>query len=176
METNTIAYWMALGVLALGLNSEYHRGNFVALHRIGNRAGSALCRISSRAGQTLALARLMNADEGVREDQFAANEKAQFVRDEADLVRDQAMAEAQLVRERVRDQVRAQAYAIREQADLQRAQIQRIRWNAASQVRTSRNGDRRMVVVCPKTGTRISLDMNGDLADFPSQVEGNYTF
>ena len=39
MNTNKAAYWIALGVLALGLNSEYQHGRFVALHRVAGRAG-----------------------------------------------------------------------------------------------------------------------------------------
>jgi len=33
MDANKAGYWIAVGVLALGLNSEYRHGNFVALHR-----------------------------------------------------------------------------------------------------------------------------------------------
>jgi hypothetical protein len=53
MDTNKAAYWVALGVLALGLNSEYQHGNFAALHQVAERTSSTLCRISTRAAQTL---------------------------------------------------------------------------------------------------------------------------
>ncbi len=56
MNTNKAAYWIALGVFALTLNSEYRHGSFVPLHRVAEHAGSALCRITARAEKTLAVA------------------------------------------------------------------------------------------------------------------------
>lgn len=56
MDTNKAAYWIAVGVLALGLNSEYLKGNFVVLHRVAARADAALCGISARAERTFAVA------------------------------------------------------------------------------------------------------------------------
>jgi hypothetical protein len=64
MDTNKAAYWIALGVLALGLNSEYRHGSFVALHRVSEYAGSALCRMATRAEQTVAVARVLVRGEG----------------------------------------------------------------------------------------------------------------
>ncbi|MGA7077254.1 MAG: hypothetical protein WBY61_00940 [Terriglobales bacterium] len=56
MDTNKVAYWVALGVLALGLNSEYRHGNFVALHQAVERADFAMCGVTTRADRTLAAA------------------------------------------------------------------------------------------------------------------------
>ncbi|MGA7287091.1 MAG: hypothetical protein WBX02_03275 [Terriglobales bacterium] len=56
MDTNKVAYWVALGVLALGLNSEYRHGNFVALHQAVERADFAMCGVTTRAERTLAAA------------------------------------------------------------------------------------------------------------------------
>jgi hypothetical protein len=47
MNTNKAAYWIAVGVLALGLNSEYRHGNFAALHRVAERADSAFCWVAA---------------------------------------------------------------------------------------------------------------------------------
>ena len=43
MDTNKAVYWIALGVVALALNSEYSQGSFARLHQVAARADSALC-------------------------------------------------------------------------------------------------------------------------------------
>ena len=48
MDANKAAYWIALGVLALGLNSEYRRGNFEPLHRVASRAETWCIRSRAR--------------------------------------------------------------------------------------------------------------------------------
>jgi hypothetical protein len=177
MDTNKAAYWIALGVLALGLNSEYRQGNFVALHRAAERAGSVLCQISTRAEQTVALALgITGRDEFAADSLLAVNDGAEMARTEAEMVREQAREHAEMVRERVRDEIRARADEIREQAEMQRAQIEQIRWRTASQVRMVRTVNRRVTVVCPKTGTRISVNPVGDLAEISPDVEVDDTF
>ena len=81
-------------------------------------------------------------------------------------MRDQAQAHA----ERLRDQVRAQADLIRAQAELQRSQIERIRWGTQSQFRWTNAANRRVLLVCPKTGARISVNAG------PSDIEVSDTF
>jgi hypothetical protein len=172
MDTNKAAYWIALGVLALGLNSEYRHGNFVAAHRVAERAGSVLCGISTRAQQSLAVALGMTNREKFRaDDLLAANEERQMARAEAEIAREQARARAEMVSERVRDEIRAQADAIREQAEMERRQIEQIRWRTASQIGLARTANRRMTVVCPKTGSRITLKPQADLGDIAPDVE-----
>ena len=56
MNTNKATYWIALAVFALALNSEYQKGSFPALHRVGPRR-IHVCRVAARAEQTFALAR-----------------------------------------------------------------------------------------------------------------------
>ena len=81
MDTNKAAYWIALGVLALGLNSEYQHGRFVALHRVAEHAGSALCRIATRAEQTLAVARVVRGRQEFPADNLlSANSRAEMAR------------------------------------------------------------------------------------------------
>ena len=172
MDTNKAAYWIALGVLALGLNSEYQNGNFVAVHRVAERAGSVLCGVSSRAQQSLAVAFGMTNREKFRADDLvAANEGREVARAEAEMVREQARARAEMVRERVRDQIRAQADAIREQAEMEHAQIEQVRWRTASQFGLARTANRRVTVVCPKTGPRITLKPPAHLGDIAPGVE-----
>jgi DNA-binding PucR family transcriptional regulator len=177
MDTNKAAYWIAVGVLALGLNSEYRYGGFVAVHRVAERAGSVLCRISTRAEQSLAVALGMTNRENLRAgDLLAADEGTEMARAEAEVAREQARARADMMRERVRDEIRAQADVIREQAEMERAQIEQMRWRTASQVGLARTANRRVMVVCPKTGTRITLRRGAELDDIAPDVETDDNF
>ena len=165
MDTNKAAYWIALGILALGLNSEYRQGNFVAVHRVADRAGSLFCRVATRAEKTLATVRILTGREGTpAHNLFAASERAERVRVESELLREQAELLRDTVRDRVRDEVRARADIIRAQAEMQRAGIEQIRFRARS-VRLAGIVDRRVVVVCPKTGERIEVNAGPDSAD-----------
>jgi hypothetical protein len=168
MDTNKAAYWIALGVLALGLNNEYRQGNFVALHRVAGRAYAVLSRVSTRAEQTLAAVRgLKDREEFPADDQMAGLRGAEMARAQGELLREQAQdeAEAELipdqVRDRVRDEILAQADVIRARAEVQRAQIEQIRVRTQSHfrlARTDHRADGRVTVVCPKTGMRIAVD------------------
>src|SRR5271166_6064138 len=174
MNTNKAAYWIALGVLALGLNSEYQQGRFEALHRIAGRADSALCQISMRAKDTLALARILRGREDLPADNLLASaDPAEMARDQAEMLSEQAQDQAEIlsdtvgervrerIRERVLDQVNAQIHAqadlIRAQAEIQRAEIE-IRRRADSQVRFALTADRHVRAVCPTTRSRIVVN------------------
>jgi hypothetical protein len=170
MDMNKAGYWIALGVLALGLNSEYQHGRFVALHRVAGRADSLLCRISTRAEQTLAMARGLIGDEIFPSDNLvAAADEAEMARDQAELLRKHVRDESELIRDnvrgQVRDQIRAQANAIRAQAEMRRVEIEQIRFRTRSQVRLARTVNRRVIVVCPKTGARIVVSAGREPAD-----------
>jgi hypothetical protein len=165
MNTNKIMYWLALGVFVLGLHSEYRNGRFPALHRLADHAESGLCRMVTRAEQTVALARVLTGPQP-----YATDEPLAFARDrqfaQAELLREQARAHAQLLR----DQVRAQAELMRAHAELQQSQIQRIRWSTQSQFRFANAAHRRVTLICPKTGARISVNAG------PSDIEVNDNF
>src|SRR5271168_1740504 len=140
MDTNKAAYWIALGALTLGLNSEYRHGDFVRLHRVAARADSVLCRIAVRAEETIAVAtgnwgrREFNSADRVEMARAQAEMLRERARDEAELFRDTVQQRVQeTVRETVRDQVRAQAAGMRARAEMQRAEIEQIRWRTASQ-------------------------------------------
>ncbi|MGA7294344.1 MAG: hypothetical protein WBW53_04540 [Terriglobales bacterium] len=159
MNTNKAAYWIALGVFALALNSEYHHGSFVPLHRAADFAGSALCRITTHAEHTLALAKLLAIDRGVNiNSRGASTAAAEAVRDQGEMLQEQARDEAELVRDQLRDHVRAQADMIRAQTEIQRAQIERTQWRVRSQVRLADWANRGVMVLCPKQGIRIAID------------------
>jgi len=175
MDTNKAAYWIALGVLALGLNSEYQHGSFVALHRVAEHAGSALCRMATRAEQTVAVARIFTSRERFPVDGLvAATDGAEMARAQEELLRDQARDEAELLRDRLRDEVQAQADVIRAQAEAQRAEVKRIRVRMRSQFRLARAVDRRVTVVCPKTGVRIAVNAGMRLAEVSPEVEDSF--
>jgi hypothetical protein len=172
METNKAAYWIALGVFALGLNSEYRHGRFVVVHRVAEHAGSALCRMATRAEQTLAVARVFTSREPFPVDGLVADtggdETAQA---QEELLRDQARDEAELLREGLREEVQAQADVIREQAETRRAEVEQIRLRMRSQFRIARTVDRRVTVICPKTGVRIAVNAGIRLAKVSPEVD-----
>jgi hypothetical protein len=175
MNTNKAAYWIALGVFALALNSEYQHGRFVALHRISEHAGSALCSMATRAEQTLAVARVLTSREPFLVDGLvAANGGAEMARAQGELLRDQARDEAELLRDRLREEVHAPADIIRAQGETQRAEIERIRLRMRSQFRLARAVDRRVMAVCPKTGVRIAVNAGMRLAEVSPDVEDSF--
>jgi hypothetical protein len=47
---------------------------------------------------------------------------------------------------------------IRARAEMKRAEIEQIRWRAASQFSLARTANRRVAVICPKTGARITVN------------------
>ena len=173
MDTNKAAYWIALGVLALGLNSEYRHGSFVPLHRVSEFAGSALCRMAARAEQTLAVARVLTSRERFPVDGLlAATDGAEMAQAQEELLREQARDEAELLRDRLREEVQAQADVIRAQAETRRAEVEQIRLR--SQFRIARTVDRRVTVICPKTGTRIAVNAGMRVAEVSPEVEDSF--
>jgi hypothetical protein len=190
MDTNKAAYWIAVGVLALGLNSEYKQGHFPALHRVADRAEVAMCHASAKAEQTIAMARLSILSKGLAPDALLASvdraemDRAEMARDQAELIREQAREEAERIRqnvsEQVGDEIRARAEVMRAQAEVQRARIERIRFETRDQFRFANASSKRIVMVCPKTGKRIAVKMDGDSAslsrDVSPEVEESSTF
>jgi maltooligosyltrehalose synthase len=173
MDTNKAAYWIALGVLALGLNSEYQHGSFAGLHRVSEYAGSTFCRMVARAEQTLAVARVLARGERFPVDGLVAGTGGdEAARAQEELLRDQARDEAEGLRDRLREEVQAQADAIRAQAEVQRAEVEQIRLR--SQFRIARAVDRRVTVVCPKTGVRIAVNAGMRLAKVSPDAEESF--
>jgi hypothetical protein len=172
MNTNKTAYWIALGVLALGLNSEYRQGNFVALHRVAERAGSVLCRAATRAEQTLAVARLLTSrQELLADSRLASADTREMAWNEAELVRERAREQAELVRDRVRDEMLARADVIRAQAEVRRAEMKQIGVRARSQYRLTRTVNRRVSAECQGTETRMVIQDAAEPADASTDVE-----
>lgn len=59
MRSNQAWYWLAAGVLALGLNGAYQDGQFAFVHRLTDRASEMIARTSERGQQFVAMAELM---------------------------------------------------------------------------------------------------------------------
>ena len=77
---NKALYWIALGVFALGLNSEYQKGNLPLAHRVADRAEAVYSQVAARAEQTLALARLMTGSQHSSVDATLAQQQAEVER------------------------------------------------------------------------------------------------
>src|SRR6266478_6360678 len=79
---NKALYWIALSVFALGLTSEYQKGNLPLAHRVADRAGAVLCQIATRAEQTWAVARVLTGrtPEFQLDDEFLARQQAEVER------------------------------------------------------------------------------------------------
>jgi hypothetical protein len=161
---NKALYWIALGAFALALSSEYHNGNLPLAHQVADRAGSVLCQIATRAEQSLTLARVLTVRPSTEvsiDDQFIARQQAEVERvmaeHQADL--DRAMALRQVDLDRVQQRLD------RMHMVLDRVQIEKLHKLDRVRFRMSDAANRRMIVVCPETGARISVQPSADLLD-----------
>ena len=59
MATGKAYYWLALGVLVLGLTSEYERGGLQPLHQIANRSALSANCLLVKAHEYVAMARFL---------------------------------------------------------------------------------------------------------------------
>jgi len=156
MNTNKLAYFVVLGVLAFGLSSEYQKGNYPALHRAVGVVENSLCRLATRAEHTLATARILTsrAPEEFRvDDEFFARQQAQVER---------VMAEHQMDIDRAMALRQAHLDCLQQKLDrmhlvVERAQFQRTRALERARVRLTNVGNQSMIMVCPKTGARITV-------------------
>src|SRR6202043_2985104 len=107
-------------------------------------AGSTLCRMATRAEQTLAVARVLASRERFPVDGLsAATGGAEMAQGQDELLRDQVRDEAELPR----DRVLGRAAVIRPGAEGQRAGAEPIRLRMRSRFRIARAVDRRVAVV-----------------------------
>jgi hypothetical protein len=187
MNTDKTMYWVALGVLALGLHSEYRNGRFSAIHHVASQAESTLCRLVTSAEQTLATARILTASvpQEVRvDDDLIARQQAQVERvmgeHQADL--DRVLADRQAHLNRAVGMRQANLDCLQEKLDrmhvaLDRAQLQRARALERMQFQLSNAVNHRVVEVCPSTGAKITVRADANLSDldmnFPAVDVGN---
>jgi hypothetical protein len=153
MNTNAAAYWIAVGVLALGLSSEYQHGRFETLHRIAEHANLALDQVSAHAEQALVATRLLTTRDASGVDRLmASTDAAEMALDRSEMVREQALETMELLRDRGREGVAGGIREqIRAQAEIRRAEIDEIRSRTRSEARSARMVNRRALLVCPRT-------------------------
>ena len=175
MNTDKTMYWVALGVLALGLHSEYRNGRFPAIHHVADQAESTVCRLVTRAEQTLATAEVLTVrvPQKVRvDDDFMARQQAQVERvmaeHQADL--DRLLADRQAHLDRAMALRQANFDCLQEKLDrmhvaVDRAQLQRVRAFERTRFKLSDAANRRTVLVCPRTGARITVHTAANLSD-----------
>jgi hypothetical protein len=174
MNTNKAAYWIAVGALALGLNSEYRHGNFVPLHRMADRAGAVLCRVTTRAAKTLAMAKFLASPQvGLPETLVASAGEVDTARSRAHMLREQSREEAAVLREemrdRARDEIRARAEVNRARAEMQRGETV-IQLRTRSLLSFANISDRDVTVFCPRTAMRIARTTLARTTLVPSRV------
>jgi hypothetical protein len=151
---NKALYWIALSVFALGLTSEYQKGNLPLAHRVADRAGAVLCQIATRAEQTWAVARVLTGrtPEFQLDDEFLARQQAEVER---------VMAEHQADMDRVSALRQADLDRLQERLDrvhvvLDGAQQAKLRVLERTRVRLS-NATSRRIVVCPSPAREFLL-------------------
>lgn len=144
MDTNKVIYFVAVGVLALGLQSQYQQGSFSALHRAADQADCWASRLALDTEKTLVASsgssRLLRASSMGRsfatEQMLASTRAAEMARMQAEMMSEQARNQAECVRETIREQVRAQAEVrravVQMQQDLQRSQIRIVRTSVST--------------------------------------------
>jgi len=163
---NKALYWTALGVFVLGLNTEYQKGNLQLAHRVADRAGAVLCQVAARAEQTWAVARVLSGRQEFRvDDQSLARQQAEVDRvmaeRQADLARAMALREADL--DRIQEKLD------RVHVVLDHAQMSKLRILEQARFKLA-NATSRRIVICPQTGTRVTVDAQPDIADLDVDV------
>jgi hypothetical protein len=184
MNTPKAAYWFALALFAIAFHSEYQRGAFPALHRVASHAGSTMCRLTTKAERTVAMARLIierpapsSGELFARLDARQSADTRRLAEDAAETAHEEAQDRAEMLRDRIREQVRdrgreqvrAQAEIVRAQTEMQRGQIRRIRVLSESEVRITNALDRPVISVtpgrCAQSAIRVavpSIDLRMD--------------
>jgi hypothetical protein len=142
MDTNKVIYFAAVGVLALGLQSQYKQGSFTTLHRVASQADCLMSRVAVDAEKTLlATVGPTFSSSSLRrsaaaESLAASTTAAEMSRMQAEMMREKARSQAECVRETIREQVRAQAevrravYQMRQ--ELQRSQMRIVRTSVST--------------------------------------------
>jgi hypothetical protein len=151
---NQALYWIALGILALGLNGEYQKGNLPLAHRVADHAEAAFCKVAMKAEQTWTLARVLTGNQEFRaDDESQARQQAEIGRvmadRQADLDRTMALRQADLDR--------IQRRLDRLHMVMDQAQVEKLRKLELVRFKMSDATSRR-IVVCPQTGRRITVD------------------
>ena len=168
MNTAKAAYWFALALFAVACHSEYQRGAFPALHRAANSAGATMCRLTTKAERTVAMARLIIGRPAPSTDELLAGLDAgqladarRLAEDGSEMAREEAQDRAEIlrdqVRDRVREQVSARAQVVRAQAEMRRAQIRKMGVLSQSQVLIRNAVDLPVISITPSRCPRFAI-------------------
>jgi len=173
MNTKAL-YWIALGAFALALNSEYQKAGLPLAHRVADRAEAVYCAVAVHAEQTVQMARLLigGSDRLLPADEFMARHQAELdravARHQAELDRALALRQAELNGElalRQADLARMQQNLGRVQVVMDRVQVEKLRQLGNFRFNFSDGSGHKSIVVCPKTGAKISVDASPDSED-----------
>jgi hypothetical protein len=154
--SNQALYWIALGILTLGLNGEYQKGRLPLAHSVVNRAEAVVCTVAAKAEQTWVLAKVLTGQREFRvDDALVASKRSEL---------DGVMAEHQAELDRAMAQRQADLDRIQEKLDrlhmvIDRAQVEKLRKLELVRFKVS-NATNRRIIVCPQTGRRISVNSN----------------
>jgi hypothetical protein len=151
---NKALYWIAVGIFALALNSEYHRGNLPLAHRVVGRAEGVLCQVASKAEQTLAVAKLLIGQQDLPSaDSFSALKQAEVDRVLAE--HQEEIARAMALRQVDMDRVQQKLDRVR--VVMNRSQMSKFRVLQGTRFKF-RNVNTQHFVFCPQTGTRVTVN------------------
>jgi septal ring factor EnvC (AmiA/AmiB activator) len=170
MASSKAYYWLALAVLALGLNSEYQRGRMQSLHSLVNRSAMTVNCFALRAQEYVSLARVLM---GGTPTAPASAEWAHTLRQErGDLTRmvaELAGRQSDLARLGVEraELVRVGTEIARHQADFARLQAENSRMVVKAE-------DIRKTAACKDGEFRFTVDVDNE--DVPDSVEVPDTF
>jgi len=158
MNTQKLAYWLALAVFGLAFRSEYRHGSFPALHRAADRASFTVARLTRCAEHTVAMAKLFTVQPAqATDDLLAAADARELAENQAEMLREQVQNAIELRR----DQTHARADMIQALVDVRRAQFKKARSQMASHFVISNAANRRLIVVrsnsCGKTSSRVAV-------------------
>ena len=158
MASNKAFYWLALAVLALGLNSEYQRGRMQPLHRLVSRSEATINCLALRAREYVVLAKVMLSDRpGVPDSaelaQAIHRDRAEFARIRPEIVRQQVRLGLQGV-DRAQF-VRLGAEMARHQAEFARLQTEQARVMVQEMKLRKR-------VECKNSELRVTVDGDDD--------------
>jgi hypothetical protein len=151
---NRALYWIAVGIFALALNSEYHRGNLPLAHRVVGRAEGVLCQVASKAEQTLAVAKLLIGQQDIPSaESFSALQQADVDRVLAE--HQEEIARAMALRQVDMDRIQQKLDRVRVVMD--RSQMAKLRALQRTHFKFS-NFNAQHFVFCPQTGTRVMVN------------------
>jgi hypothetical protein len=154
MASNKAYYWLALAVLALGLNSEYHHGRIQPLHKLVSRSEATLNCLALRAREYVSLAKVFFSDTpGVTD----SRELAQAVRREpADFAHIRPDTLRRQVAMQLKSADRAQLVRLGTEMARHQAEFARLQTEQARMI--IREVKMREAAVCKDSDLRVTVD------------------